>query len=171
MMIRSVLTLVLLAAITSAATAQQKFVELVQDGKPFQGNKGENILVQVLPGELVESRIPALEGVKVGDVKAIEYAFPADYGVEEVKGKTAKFSITLKAIKQEVVPELNDEFAKDAGFDSLKELKDEIRQRLLRQREEAAESEVEEKAIEAALDRVKFDLRATSWSRSSTSSR
>ena len=61
--------------------------EATIDGKPFPGSKAEDVTVEVAPGELVEANIAALEGVKVGDTKEIDYAFPADYRVEEVQGQ------------------------------------------------------------------------------------
>jgi trigger factor len=81
------------------------------DGQPFTGSKAEGVTAELTAGELVDSHIAALEGVKVGDTKEIDYAFPQDYRVDEVKGKTARFKIQLKGLKQKIVPELNDDFA------------------------------------------------------------
>jgi trigger factor len=89
--------------------------EATVDGKPFPGNSAQNVTVQVAPGELVESNIAALEGVKVGDKKEVEYAFPKDFPQEELRGKVGNFVLHLKGLKHEVTPELNDEFAKDVG--------------------------------------------------------
>ena len=86
------------------------------DGKPFPGSKAEDVTVEVAArraGRVATS--PQLEGVKVGEAKELDYAFPADYRVEEVKGKTAAFNVTLKGLKKQVVPELNDDFAKEIG--------------------------------------------------------
>lgn len=84
----------------------------------------------------------------------LEDTFP----VEAARGKEATVKVTVKELKEVKLPALDDSFAKDAGFETLQEFKDEIRQRLLRQRDSEAEGDVEEKVLEAALDRVKFDL-------------
>src|SRR5262249_31625297 len=82
-------------------------------GKDFPGSRVENLTVEVAPGELVQSKIAALENVKVGDAKELDYAFPRDYPIEQVRGKTAHFQIRLKGLKARIVPELNDEFAQE----------------------------------------------------------
>lgn len=128
------------------------------DGKEFAGSKAENITVEVAPGELVEGKIPALEGVKVGEAKEIDYTFPADYPVEEIQGKSAHFKLSLKGLKRQVTPELNDEFAKEVGGgETLEELKGKVRQEL----EEAAKLETEreerEQMINALLEKNPFD--------------
>ena len=112
------------------------------DGKEFPGGKAENITVEVAAGEFAESKVAALEGVKVGETKEIDYAFPADYGVKEVEGKTTHISMQLKAIKREVKPELNDEFAKETGGgDTLEALRAKIRSDLEKGKRSQAEAD------------------------------
>lgn len=127
------------------------------EGKTFEGGKAENITVEVGPGELVEGKIPQLEGVKVGDSKEIDYTFPAEYGAEELKGKTAHFKLTLKGIKKQVTPELNDEFAKEVGGgETLEELKGKVRKELEEQQKLETEREEREALINALLERNPF---------------
>jgi trigger factor len=129
------------------------------DGQPFKGSSAEGITVQVTPGELVESKIAALEGVKVGDTKAVDYVFPPDYGVDEVKGKTAQFQVTLKGLKVEVTPELNDDFAKEVqGGETLDELKGKIRSDLERSAKTKAEGEERDQLIEQLLEKNPFEV-------------
>lgn len=133
--------------------------EATVDGQPFPGSKAEGITVQVAPGELVESKIAALEGVKVGESKDIDYAFPADYRVEEVRGKTARFHITVKELKKEIVPELNDDFAKETGIaQSLDELKTKMRTDMERARKQQVEGEEREALMKALIERNPFEV-------------
>src|SRR5260370_11605930 len=82
-------------------------------GNEFPGSRVENLTVEVAPGELIQSKIAALENTKVGDTKELDYAFPRDYPVEEVRAKTAHVHIRLQGLKTRIGPELNDEFAQE----------------------------------------------------------
>jgi trigger factor len=129
------------------------------DGKEFPGSKNENVTVEVAPGELINSQIAALEGVKVGDTKELDYAFPADYRVEEVKGKTAQFKIHVKSLKAKIVPELNDELAKEVqGGNTLDELKAKIRADLERSSKQKVEQEQREELIKQLVAKNTFEV-------------
>ncbi|MDY7228872.1 trigger factor [Hyalangium rubrum] len=128
------------------------------DGKPFPGSKAEDVVVEIAPGELVDSNIAALEGVKVGDSKEIDYVFPADYRVEEVKGKTARFKLNLKGIKTKVVPELNDDFAKEIGAASLEELRTKVKEDLERSKKNQAVVEERDALIKGLVERNPFEV-------------
>ncbi len=133
--------------------------EATIEGQPFAGSKAEGITVEIAPGELAESNIAALEGVKVGDTKEIDYAFPADYRVEDVKGKTARFKLALKGLKKRITPELNDEFAKETGQgQTLDELKAKVRGDLEKTQRSRAEAEEREALIKALLERNPFEV-------------
>jgi trigger factor len=133
--------------------------EATIEGKPFAGSKAEGITVEIAPGELAESNIAALEGVKVGDTKEIDYAFPQDYRVEEVKGKTARFKLALKGLKKRITPELNDDFAKETGQgQTLDELKAKVRADLEKTQRSRAEAEERETLIKALLERNPFEV-------------
>jgi trigger factor len=133
--------------------------EATIEGQPFAGSKAEGITVEIAPGELAESNIAALEGVKVGDTKEIDYAFPADYRVEDVKGKTARFKLALKGLKKRITPELNDEFAKETGQgQTLDELKAKVRGDLEKTQRSRAEAEERETLIKALLERNPFEV-------------
>lgn len=132
--------------------------EATIDGKPFTGDKAEGVNVEITPGELVESKIAALEGVKVGDTKEIDYAFPQDYQVDEVKGKTAHFKLHLKGLKTKIVPELNDDLAKDAGAQSVDDLRARVRTNLEATQKSKAQAEDREALIKALVERNPFEV-------------
>ncbi|WP_164006742.1 trigger factor [Pyxidicoccus trucidator] len=145
----------------TAAASDQVTVdfEATVDGQPFPGSKADGITVQVAPGELVESKIAALEGVKVGESKDIDYAFPADYRVEEVRGKTARFHITVKSLQKEITPELNDDFAKNTGIaQSLDELRTKMREDMQRARKAQVEGEEREALMKVLIERNPFEV-------------
>ncbi len=102
------------------------------EGVEFPGSKAEGVKVEVAPGELVNSKLAALEGTKVGETKVVDYAFPPDYAVEAVKGKTARFELLVKELRVQVTPELNDAFAKEiGGGETLAEMREKVRADLL----------------------------------------
>lgn len=103
----------------------------------------------------VEKLAEKLAGKKRGDVVEIEVELPKSLGIEGTKTGLRLF---VKDIKEIVLPALDDAFAKEAGFDSLKEMKEEVRSRILRAKDEAANAEVEQKIIDALLAKVSFDL-------------
>jgi trigger factor len=129
------------------------------DGKEFAGSTAENITVQVAQGEVVESKIAALEGVKVGEVKDVPYTFPADYGMDEVKGKSAIFHVKVKNLKKEVIPELNDEFAKEVqGGNTLDELKTKIRSDLEKSLKVKAQQEERDQLIAQLIEKNPLEV-------------
>jgi trigger factor len=130
------------------------------DGKDFPGSKAQDITVEVAPGELVEANLPQLEGVKLKEKKEFDYAFPADYRVEEVKGKTAKFTVTLKELKSKKVPGLDDAFAEatGAGVHTFKELRDRIRKDLELAQKRNIDNDEREAIINALIERNKFEV-------------
>lgn len=133
--------------------------EATVDGAEFPGSKAENVQVELAPGELVESKIAALEGVKVGDTKEVDYAFPPDYQVEQVKGKTGHFKVRLKGLKVRIVPELNDDLAKEVqGGQTLDELKTRIRTDLEKAEKNKAESDDREALFKALVERNPFEV-------------
>lgn len=105
----------------------------------FKGVVGdETVVEQEDAAFILDSEAPiagfgaAIEGVTAGETREFELPFPEDYFNENLAGKVCTFTITVKEIKAQTLPELNDEFAKgvDDGYDSLEALKDNIRQRL-----------------------------------------
>ncbi|HLM46418.1 MAG TPA: trigger factor [Myxococcaceae bacterium] len=129
------------------------------EGTDFPGSKADGVTVELAPGELVESNVAALEGSKVGDVKELDYAFPADYRVEQVKGKTARFKFTVKGLKKKVVPELNDDFAKETNeAQSLEELRTKIRTDLEQGKRSKAQNDERAAILTALIERNAFDV-------------
>ena len=99
------------------------------DGEPFEGGSGERYPVEVGAGILFPELESGVEGMAAGDTRDITVTFPDDYR-EGLAGKQASFTVTLHEIQEKVVPELDDELAKDLDFESLAALREEIRSKL-----------------------------------------
>ena len=120
------------------------------DGEPFGGGEGRDQMVELGSGRLVPGFEEQLEGASAGDERTVKITFPEDYGAEDLAGKEAEFAVTVKEVKAKELPELDEDFAAEAGFDTLDELRDDIRERL----SEAQTREIEAEYREAALDAV-----------------
>jgi trigger factor len=115
--------------------------------------------VEIAEGELARGNVPQLERAKVGQTREFDYAFPADYPVPEVAGKTAHFKVQLKVLKVQITPELNDELAKEVqGGETLEELKGKIRGDLERSLRSKASQQEREQLIGLLAEKNKFEI-------------
>ncbi|HEX8208246.1 MAG TPA: trigger factor [Solirubrobacteraceae bacterium] len=125
----------------------------------FEGGEGRDQLVELGSGRLIPGFEEQLTGAKAGDERKVELAFPADYPAEQLAGRDAVFDVTVKEVKRKHLPELDDEFAVEAaGFDSLEELRDDVRKRLEEGETRQIESEYREAAVDAVVAEAKIDL-------------
>jgi trigger factor len=119
------------------------------DGEEFEGGAGRDQLLELGSGRLIPGFEEQLTGASAGEERKVELAFPADYPAENLAGKDAVFEVTVKEVKRKHLPELDDEFAVEAaGFDTLAELRDDVRKRM----EEAETTQIDAEFREAALD-------------------
>jgi trigger factor len=117
----------------------------------FEGGEGRDQLVELGGGNLIPGFEEGLLGSSAGETRTVELAFPADYGAEHLAGRDASFEITVKEVKDKRLPELDEDFAIDAGFDSVDELREDIRGRLLQDEEQKIADEFREAALDAAV--------------------
>jgi trigger factor len=128
------------------------------DGEPFAGGEGRDQLIELGSGRLIPGFEEQLVGAGAGDQRVVEVTFPEGYG-GDLGGKDATFDVQVSEVKAKRLPELDDDFAADAGgFDSMAELRDDIAGRLRETDESAIEREYEEAVIQAATDEAKVDL-------------
>lgn len=125
-----------------------------REGKAIDGAKAADYMLALGKGSLIPGFEDQLEGMSKGETREIKVTFPGDYSNAELAGKDAQFTVTLKEIKRAVVPELNDEFAKDIGdHKSVEDLRARIKEDIeVRKRNEQASAQREEllsKLIEA----------------------
>ena len=109
------------------------------DGKQFDGGKADNYELTLGAGQFIPGFEDQVVGHSIGDEFDVNVTFPEDYHAEELKGKPAVFKIKLHEIKAKELPTVDDEFAKDVSeFDTLDELKADVRGKITAEREEAA---------------------------------
>lgn len=129
------------------------------DGEAFPGGEGAAYPLQIGSGSFIPGFEEQLIGATAGTELDVKVAFPADYHSEDLKGKDAVFQVKVLDVKRKEVPELDDEFAKEAGdFDTLADLKADIRARLEKTETEKAEKEFRNQVIKAAIDNATMDV-------------
>src|SRR4051794_25940344 len=129
------------------------------DGEPFEGGAGRDQMVELGSGRLIPGFEDQLQGASAGEERTVEVTFPEGYPAEQLAGQAATFDVTVKEIKEKVLPELDDDFALDqAGFDSLDELKEDIRSKLRERDERAVEVAFREAVVDAAVQNAKVDV-------------
>ncbi len=118
----------------------------------FSGGEGRDHLLELGSGQFIPGFEEQLVGLKAGDEKTVELTFPEDYGsAPHLAGQPAQFEVTVNEVKAKQLPELDDDFATEAGgFDSIDELREDIASRM----READERKIEAEFREAALDAV-----------------
>jgi trigger factor len=121
------------------------------DGVPFGGGEGRDQMVELGSGRLVPGFEDQLTGASAGQDKTVTIEFPDDYGAPDLAGKQAEFAVTVKEVKAKELPELDEDFAAEAGFDTLDELREDIRERLAEAQEREIEGEFREAALDAAV--------------------
>jgi trigger factor len=121
------------------------------DGSPFQGGAAEDYLLALGSGSLIEGFEEQLTGAKAGEEREVKVTFPADYQAEHLAGEDAVFKVKVKEVREKVLPELDDDFAADASeFDTLEELRDDIREKVGAALGSRAEEDFRVAAIDAA---------------------
>jgi trigger factor len=100
------------------------------DGTPFEGGTGNDMPVELGSGTLIPGFEDQLTGVKPGDERTVEVSFPADYPVEDLKGKPATFAVTVKQVKVAGDTKVDDDFAKSLGLQGIDQLKQLVRDQL-----------------------------------------
>jgi len=124
--------------------------EGTENGKPFEGGKAENYALKLGSHQFIPGFEEALVGVSAGEERDVNVTFPENYD-PKLAGKDAVFHCRIHEVKESVLPELDDEFAKDVSeFDTLDELRADIRTRFQKQRDEEIQSAFENAAVMAA---------------------
>ncbi|GIU48650.1 trigger factor [Shewanella algidipiscicola] len=130
------------------------------DGEEFEGGKAEDFELQLGSNRMIPGFESGVVGHKAGEEFDIEVTFPEDYHAENLKGKVAKFAITLKEVQAANLPEVNDEFAKLFGVaeGGLEALKAEISKNMSRELEQALKANVKEQVLNGLLEQNDIEL-------------
>ncbi len=128
------------------------------DGVPFDGGKGDSFDLEIGSGQFVPGFEDQVAGMSISEEKDIDITFPEDYHAD-LAGKTVVFHVKVNAIKVKELPALDDEFAKDVSeFDTLDELKKDVREKMLAEREEAAKRAFEDAAMSKVAAGIQADI-------------
>ena len=100
----------------------------------------------------------AIIGLRPGEVKEFTFRYPEDYRIHELKGKEASVRVEIKEIKEKKLPELDDEFAKDLGFENLAELKKKLEETIRAEKEQEAERKALDEIFKKIIDKNPFPV-------------
>ena len=128
------------------------------NGVPFEGGKGENFDLKLGSGQFVPGFEEQVVGMTAGEEKDIDITFPEDYH-KELAGKAVVFHVKLNKVTVTMIPEMDDEFAKDVSeFDTLDALKADVRAKALEQAQKQADSAFENACVEKAAENTTVDM-------------
>ncbi len=129
------------------------------DGKAFEGGKAEGHSLVLGSGQFIPGFEDQIIGKNIGDEFDVNVTFPEEYGAKELAGKEAVFKVKLHEIKVKELPAVDDEFAKDVSeFDTLKELKADLKKKALDRKKKAADEAVENALVQQIVDSIKGDI-------------
>ncbi|MGO5073916.1 trigger factor [Clostridium sporogenes] len=129
------------------------------DGEAFEGGEAKDYELEIGSGTFIGDFEDQLVGLKKDESKKVNVSFPEEYGREDLNGKPATFEVTIKDIKVKELPALDDEFAKEVSeFDTLEELKSDIKDRMKKELSEKAKAEYEEAVVEAVSANAEIEI-------------
>lgn len=129
------------------------------DGKTFEGGKAEGFDLTLGSGQFIPGFEDQLVGLKAGEEKDVKVKFPEDYGAKNLAGKEAIFKCKVNEVKEKILPELDDDFAKDVSeFNTFAEYKENIKKELEKQKEKQASIELENKIVEKVIEKSTFTI-------------
>lgn len=132
-----------------------------KEGKAFKGGKGEDYSLEIGSHTFIPGFEEALVGLKKGDTKDVNVTFPENYHSEDLKGQPVIFKVTVKAVKERVLPEFNKEFFEDlnvGGVENLEDLKKYIKENMTAERSKQIEDEYLFKCLDEVVKNSKFDI-------------
>ncbi|MCW8828807.1 MAG: trigger factor [Gammaproteobacteria bacterium] len=130
------------------------------DGEEFSGGSSENVPVTLGSGRMIEGFEDGLVGAKAGDELTLDLKFPEDYGHKEVAGKPVQFAVKVNSVEEPLLPEVDEEFAKGFGIGdgSLEALRNEVRQNMERELQQAVTAKNKQAVMDALLEMNKIEV-------------
>lgn len=144
----------------AAATGDQTTIDFLgkKDGEEFQGGKGEDFKLTLGSGSMIPGFEEGIVGLSAGDTKTLELTFPEDYQVEDLKGADVVFDLTLHKVEEKTLPELDAEFFKHFGSDSLEGLRSEVKTNMERELKNALQAKLKASVMDRLLENHEVDL-------------
>lgn len=128
------------------------------DGEAFAGGKADGHVLELGSGTFIPGFEEQLEGMKREEEREVEVTFPEEYGNKELAGKPATFKVALSEIKEKVPPQLNDEFAKGFGMESLDKLKEQLEESYRTQETNRVDGDLRERLMTALIERNPLEV-------------
>ena len=128
------------------------------DGEAFDGGKAEGFDLTLGSKSFIDTFEDQIIGHKKGDEFDVNVTFPEEYHAENLKGKPAVFKIKLNSIKRKEEAELNEDLAKELGYDSVEDLKAKTKENLIKREEARIENEYKGKVVDAVVESVNFEI-------------
>lgn len=123
-------------------------------GEAFPGSEAQNYVVDFGGGGLLEEFEVRIKGMKAADERDIEFDYPAGYFKKEIAGKKGAFRVKVKEVRRKIVPELNDEFAKELGkFATLDEVRKDLREKIAAYKESVVKSWLRDRTIRLLIEK------------------
>lgn len=139
--------------------AQISYSGTIADDPEAAPIAGEDSLVEVGGKETVDAFTQVLRGAKAGQELKAEVIYPADYPEPKLQGKTVAYDLTVKAIKKRVLPDVNDDFAKEMGnYESLEQLENAVREHLANRKRRSVEGETKDRLFAALVEKFQFPV-------------
>ena len=130
------------------------------DGEALDGGKGENYPLEIGSNTFIPGFEDGVIGMEIGETKELNLKFPEDY-VADLKGKEVKFNVTVREIKERIVPELNEEFYQDLGYENIKTEEEFVKEvkKVITERKQAEIDDAHlEKCLEKASENMKVEI-------------
>ena len=128
------------------------------DGETFDGGKAEGFDLTLGSKSFIDTFEDQIIGHKKGDEFDVNVTFPEEYHAENLKGKPAVFKVKVNSIKRKEEAELNEDLAKELGYDSVEDLKAKTKENLIKREETRIENEYKGKVVDAVVDGVNFEI-------------
>lgn len=128
------------------------------DGVAFEGGKGENYSLGIGSHSFIPGFEEQLIGKNIGDECDVNVSFPEDYHAADLAGKPAVFKCKIHEIKEKQLPDLDEDFAEDAGFDSVEEYKENVKTKLAERKAKDAEEQKENAVVDAIIEAAEMDI-------------
>ncbi len=119
------------------------------DGQPFPGMKGNDFELELGSKSFIDTFEDQLVGLKAGESKTITVTFPKDYGHEKLQGVEAVFKVDVKELRKSVLPEMNDDFAKKLGFETLAKVEEVIEKQIQDEYDQVARMNLKRSLLDA----------------------
>jgi trigger factor len=131
------------------------------DGQPFDGGKGENIIVDIGSNTFIPGFEEQLVGAKVGEERTVTATFPANYMRQDLAGKTGEFKVKVTKLEEPEASKIDDEFAKGVGFEGLEDLRKAVSEQIEKEQKNISRTVMKRKLLDELDKMHQFDLPST----------